>query len=141
MKNIYLVAVVLLMAGLGVGFFGGMKYQESKLPQGLRQFNGGQNRVGMMQNFGNRNNFRPISGEIISAETNSITVKLADGSSKIVLLSDKTEINEATKAAQTDLKSGEKVAVFGIENSDGSLTAQSIQLNPISQMRVERPQK
>ncbi len=75
-------------------------------------------------------NGRPISGEILSSDDKSITVKLQDGSSKIVLLSDKTQINKATSVTKLDLKSGEKVAVFGSENSDGSVTAQNIQLNP-----------
>lgn len=55
---------------------------------------------------------------------------MQDGSSKIVLFSDKTEINKAAEATKEDLKVGEKVAVFGTENSDGSVTAQNIQLNP-----------
>lgn len=72
----------------------------------------------------------PTAGEIIGADEKSITVKLQDGSSKIVLLSEKTQINKAEKATKEDLKKGEKVAVFGTENPDGSVTAQNIQLNP-----------
>lgn len=75
--------------------------------------------------------FRPVSGEIISSDSKSITVKLQDGSSKIVLLTDKTTVSKSAEANVADLKTGEKVAAFGQENSDGSVTAQSIQLNPI----------
>lgn len=44
---------------------------------------------------------------------------------------DTLTINKATTATKSDLKTGEKVAVFGTPNSDGSVTAQSIQLNPM----------
>ena len=67
----------------------------------------------------------------MSMDGNSITVKLQDGQSKIIILSDTTEINQASKAAKTDLSAGKQVAVFGTENSDGSVTAQNIQLNPM----------
>jgi hypothetical protein len=105
-----------------------MKYQQSKQSNSFRQFAGQGGR-----NLGtNRNGFRPVNGDIISSDTNSITVKLADGSSKIVILNDKTAINKASTATAADLKVGEKVVVFGQDNSDGSVTAQNIQLNPIA---------
>ena len=130
MKNVNTLAVILLIVGLSAGFFTGIKYQESKMPQGVRQFAGG-NGTNRGQ-FGQRNgsNGRPIVGEIISSEDKSITVKLQDGSSKIVLLSDKTQINKAAEGTKSDLRTGERVAVFGSENSDGSVTGQNIQLNP-----------
>jgi len=55
---------------------------------------------------------------------------LADGSSKIVLISDSTQINQATTATSVDLKMGITIAAYGTANSDGSITAQSIQINP-----------
>jgi len=72
-----------------------------------------------------------INGEIIAQDDQSVTIKLAEGSSKIILLSSETSINQATQATVSDLKVGEKVAIFGQTNNDGSTTAQSIQLNPI----------
>jgi len=62
----------------------------------------------------------------------TITVKLEDGSSKIILLSEKTSINKASEGSITDLTAGEKVAVFGTTNADGSVTAQNIQINPVA---------
>jgi len=126
-KNL-IITLVLVVVAAGGGFFGGMKYQQSKQPA-ARQFAG--NRTGMVGRQGNAAVFRPVSGDIINADDKSITVKLQDGSSKIVLFSDNMTINKADTASRGDLKVGEKVAVIGQQNSDGSVTAQSIQLNPV----------
>ncbi len=128
MKNINTIAIILLLVGLGGGFFAGMQYQKSQKPQG--QFNGqGQGRrFGGQQNSGGR-----VIGQILSQDDKSITVKLQDGSSKIVLFSTSTQINKAASASVSDLTVGQTVAVFGSNNSDGSVTAANISLNP--QMR------
>lgn len=127
-NNLIIIAIIVALLAGGVGFFAGMKYQQSKQPTFPRQMGGVQGqRTGT---GGNRMGFRPVNGEIISSDDKSITVKLQDGSSKIVLFSDSTEINKAAEATKEDLKAGEKVAVFGQENSDGTVTAQNIQLNP-----------
>lgn len=120
----------------GLSFYGGIKYQESKAKSFTGQFGEGQ---GMMRNGrvggnGNRSGFRPVAGEIISADGKSITVKLQDDSSKIVLINDKTVINKVQTVNKSELKVGEKVSVFGSENTDGSVTAQNVQLNPILRM-------
>jgi hypothetical protein len=128
-NNIIVIAAIALVVGAGAGFFGGIKYQQSKAPTFNRQFTAGQfgGRGGQP---GNRTGNRPVAGDIISADDKSITVKLQDGSTKIVLVTDSTVINKADKAAKTDLKTGQTVAVFGQTNPDGSVTAQNIQLNP-----------
>ncbi|EKD67236.1 MAG: hypothetical protein ACD_48C00525G0002, partial [uncultured bacterium] len=51
-------------------------------------------------------------------------------SSKIVVLSGTTTYAKSTDGSQTDLKVGDRVNAFGTTNTDGSVTAQSIQLNP-----------
>ncbi len=129
MKNIKLIAIVLLLVGLGAGFFGGMQYQKSQRSQFGQANNAAGNqarRTGLGQNQVNR----PVSGDIISADQNGITVKLTDGSSKIVLVSDSTMINKTDPGTKTDLTVGQKVMVIGTANSDGIVTAQNIQLNP-----------
>lgn len=133
MKNNYVIIVILVLVFAGAGFFGGMKYQQSRVPV----FGGGQGgfrngRTGGTGAAGNRNGFRPVAGEIIASDDKSITVKLQDNSSKIVLINDKTQINKAETVNKSELKVGEKVSVFGSDNTDGSVTAQNVQLNPIN---------
>jgi hypothetical protein len=132
MKNPILIALITLVIGAGAGFFGGMQYQLSKTRSltGNRQFTGNGNFPGRNGN-GARAGFTPVNGSIVSADDKSLTVKLTDGSSKLVILSATTQINKAATASAADLQVGDKVAVFGQTNSDGSVTAQSVQLNPI----------
>lgn len=109
---------------LGAGFFAGTKYQnrkQLKMIQGSRQD----------ARMGNQNGFRGGTlGDIISKDEKSITVKMQDGSSRIVLFTDSTQINKVFQGTKDDLKVGEKVSVFGAANTDGSVTATNIQLNP-----------
>ncbi|MBI3887854.1 hypothetical protein HY310_02190 [Candidatus Microgenomates bacterium] len=125
MKNQQIVTVLVLAIVAGaVGFFGGMQYQKSQTPVPvLNQFrrNGG----GLGQN--NTNN-AVVRGEITAADDNSVTIKINDGSSKIVLLAPTTTITEATTAAKTELSTGKQVTIFGVTNTDGSVTAQNVQL-------------
>jgi len=131
MNKSIIITLLLVVLAAGGSFFAGMKYQESLMSSSARQFGQQLGGRGGGPNADNRTGFRPASREIIASDDNSITVKLADGSSKIVLLSDKTIISKSDTVVKSDLKTGEKVAVFGQENSDGSVTAQSIQLNPM----------
>lgn len=98
------------------------------------QFSGqaknGQGATRMFVNGGSRNGMRPVSGEVISADANSITVKSQDGSSKIVILSGSTKFVKTAEVAKNDITKGIQVGVFGTENTDGSITATNIQINP-----------
>jgi hypothetical protein len=71
---------------------------------------------------------RPVNGTIISQDENSITVKLQDNSSKIILLNENSLINKTESGTKEDLTEGTEITVFGQENGDGSLTAQNIQI-------------
>jgi hypothetical protein len=122
MKNQNLIiTIVAVIIFTGAGFFGGLKYQQSKTPT-FGNFNrGGTQQIGAGNRQGGMRGGQ-ILGDIISADDKSITVKLTDGSSKI------------TTATLTDLKVGTKVAAFGQTNTDGSVSAQNIQINPIERM-------
>ena len=134
-KNLIITIAVALAVG-GVCFFAGMKYQQSKQRAFSSQLFPGAGQMAGRQGIGApRQGFKAVNGEIIGSDEKSITVKLQDGSSKIVIVSESTQINKAEQAGKEDLKVGEKVAVFGQENSDGSVTAQNIQISPLMQIR------
>lgn len=124
-NNLIIIFVVVLIIGVGAAFFGGMKYQESKTPGRPAGQNQGQ--------FRQRNvtNGTAVNGDVLNTDAKSLTVKLPDGSSKIVLFNDKTTVSQSFASATSDIKTGERVAIFGTANSDGSVTAQNIQINPI----------
>jgi hypothetical protein len=136
MKKTNSLAVTVLIAVLvgGAAFYGGMQYEKTKVSSASNaQFSGAagtQRGQGFARgaNGGRTGMNRPVTGEIVSQDASSITVKLQDGSTKIVNLTDKTTINKSQTATKTDLKSGEQVTAFGSANSDGSISAQVVSL-------------
>ena len=121
-KTIILIFIVAMAVVGGGAFYGGMKYVESNSPAGgLRGFRNGKIEGG----------FSGITaGEIISRDDKSITVKLKDGGSRIIFFSDAMEITKLARGSLNDLAVGAEIRVNGSQNSDGSVTAQSIQLSP-----------
>jgi hypothetical protein len=133
MKNTTIIMILLCVVFGAGGFFAGMKYRGGQTSGGgqfVGRFNG-QAGAGRTGGEGTRTGLRPISGDIISADNNSITVKLADGSSSIVLLTSKTTINKEATASSADLTTGVRVSAFGTANTDGSMTATNVQINPM----------
>ena len=135
-KNLILILIILIIVGAG-GFFGGMKYGESETlknltPEKMREIfqqRGGQlftQSQGQRQRTGQ--NF--VLGQVISKDEKSLTIKLADGSTKIVFLSQSTQITKATEGSIEDIEIGKEVSVSGTQNEDGSLTARTIQISP-----------
>lgn len=125
-KTVCIVAVV----AIGVSFYGGMKYgisQAAVARAAQRQAGGfGGGRGGGFGNGGGA----PVAGEIVDKSDKGFTVKLRDGGSKIVFTSDTTTIMKSVSGTADDLKIGQTVVVMGATNSDGSVTAQSVQLRP-----------
>jgi flagellar basal body-associated protein FliL len=138
-KNIMIVvAVVLIIIAAGGGFFSGMMFQKNQTPTfgtaGRGNFGA---RFG--QNSQNAAAFRPVRGQVLSMSETTLTVKMSDGSTKIVVLSSSTAFMQSTKAALTDIKTGDTVNVIGTANSDGSVTATDVQINPPMQGGFARP--
>ena len=71
-----------------------------------------------------------VIGAIIVKDAMSMTVKLRDGGSKIVLIPDRTEIGKTVAGTVDDLTVDAMVVVNGTGNADGSFTAQTIQIRP-----------
>lgn len=145
-KNV-LIAVIIGLIIAGGAFYGGMKYSANKAVSQISQNRcggnfGGQRQGGGqgqgMQNGGGRQGGMQnggagdfVGGEIISKDDSSVTIKTRDGGSKIVFFSDKTLIDKSVSGATSDLSVGLQVTANGKANSDGSLTAQNIQIRPI----------
>jgi len=118
-----------------------LQYQKSKTPSvgGERgnlsrgQFDQGDDHS-PGQDDGFRDRFsgqeRPVSGEVIAKDNDSITVKVQDGWSKIIFISDTTTVAKTEEGSLDDLAEGTQVVVFGSQNDDGSIAAESIQPNP-----------
>lgn len=130
MKNNYLIMVaVATIAGLG-GFYAGMKHQKSKIPEFAKNYPEKieQMKSPMEHRLNDGSGLTTVRGEIISMDDSSITVKLANNSSKIVILTNSTGINKSEEGSTEDLSEGIEVMVVGQTNSDGSVTAQNIQI-------------
>ena len=133
-----IIAVILIVAALLGGFFGGMMYQKNQTSTlsaaGRGNFAGRFGQAGQSSAA-----FRPVRGQVLSMSANSLTVKMSDGSTKIVVLSTSTSFAQSAKATLTDIKTGDTVNVVGTANSDGSVTATDIQINPPAQGGFARP--
>jgi hypothetical protein len=71
-------------------------------------------------------------GEILSKDETSLTLKLRDGGSKIVLFSPTTKIEKTVEGTPADVMLGKQVMISGSTNPDGSVSATSIQLRTTS---------
>ncbi|EKD43752.1 MAG: hypothetical protein ACD_72C00134G0002 [uncultured bacterium] len=137
-KQLPQIIVGVLVIGL-VAFYAGMKYGQSKSvvtvgntfgqgqQRGGGQFGGG---TGIRMGGGNRSGAGFANGEVASVDEKSLTVKMRDGSSKIIILSTTTQILRSTTGTLADVLLGSSVTITGGLNSDGSMTAQTIQMRP-----------
>ena len=89
--------------------------------------NGGSSGMGM---GGRQNGGGFTTGEVLSKDDTSVTIKLRDGGSQIVFLGGTTTVAKSVEGSLNDLSVGENVMITGSKNSDGSLTAQSVQIRP-----------
>jgi len=133
MKNSHTVITILLAIIVGgISFFAGVLYQKSHSQMGnqgyLMETTARSGRGQTM--FGSRGRGNATLGKVISQDATSLTVQLADGSTKIILVSGSTVFAKNDPAISSDIKIGDRIMVFGSVNSDGSLTAQNVQINP-----------
>ncbi|MFH2019490.1 MAG: hypothetical protein ABII80_02660 [bacterium] len=133
MKNITIILVILGLVIGGISFYGGTLYQKGRTPSfadriGFTRPGASGQQGGTQGRQAGFSGNRPISGEVISSDATTLTLKLSDGSSKIVLLSDKTVINKTEATDISVLTPGVSLTVFGASNPDGSISADNINL-------------
>ena len=131
MNTITKLLVVAVIVG-GVAFFDGMKYGQANVKNNFQANIAGGLPSGAMGRTGGANGASGlISGDIIAKDTQSVTIKMRDGSSKIVLYSASTEVSKFDAGITTDLVIGKTVSITGTANTDGSITAKTIQIRPL----------
>jgi hypothetical protein len=129
-KTLTLVSIVALAVVAGGFFYLGSLYGASHKScpftpgtLGLRNRGGG---ASTGANF--------ISGTIISSDSTKITLQLpSNGGSKIIFYSATTPISKMASGTSADLSAGTSVSVTGAANTDGTITAQMIQIRPAGQ--------
>lgn len=141
-KTIISIAIVIIVSA--GSFYGGMIYAQSKNKKtGAPGFNGqmpmGFNGQALNQNGRPSNGNNMANGEIISQDDKTVTLKLGDGGSKIIFFSDSTQIMKSTSGTITDLTAGQNLMVTGTTNTDGSITAQTIQIRPQQPANAQQP--
>ena len=129
MNNPKIVGTIVMAIIIAMGsFWGGMQYQKNRTPiaterAGGQGFRGqGQGRGGSIGGF--------VSGTVLSKDATSITIKMPQGGTRIVLYSSSTQVGKAVQGIPSDLAVGQTVSAQGTSNSDGSLSAESIQIRP-----------
>jgi len=136
-QTIIIFIIIVLIVGAGA-FYGGMVYGKS---QRNNTFNPGRlqglNANGAQRGARQGANGGIVSGQIISQDDKSVTLKLLDGGSKIIFFSDSTQITKSATGTVADLTTGENLMVNGTANADGSITAQTIQIRPVIQQENE----
>jgi len=149
-KMIQAVVITAVIIG-GISFYGGMKYGQNQTTANrqarMGQFGGGAGFGGAGGMMGGQGGQRArggsanggfISGEVISKDDKSVTVKVrlpgvngqaeTDSGSKIIFLSASTIITKQAEGSLNDIVVGQQITANGTVNSDGSITAQGIQI-------------
>jgi len=131
--NKLIITIVALLIISGGAFYGGMKYGQAKSNfsrQNFQNLSEAERQQLFQRGVGMRQGAGFLSGEVITKDEQNLTLKMPDGSSKIIFFSQSTEVSKMAEGTIDDVEVGKQVMVSGSQNSDGSYTAKTIQLSP-----------
>ena len=80
------------------------------------------------------------TGQVLSITGNSLTLQLANGNSENVFFSSSTQVIVPQPASISSVQQGATVLITGTTNSDGSVTASTIQLRSTTTPSTASPQ-
>ena len=120
------ISVLIVIIIFFIGFFVGKITYSHSLTSNTKGFS----QSGRGNTQYNRSGGGFVSGKIESKDNQSITLQLPNGNSEVVFFSSSTSVIKPSAASLNDISVGSQVMIGGTQNSDGSLTAQSIQIVP-----------
>jgi len=129
-KTVLVIVLIILagMIGLAVGILFNIRRNLaanfSNRPRMMRSWNrfpSNQSKTGL------RNTIR---GQITAVNGDTVTVQLLNGASQTVQITNTTTIDNANQGTKQDLQNGKTVQINGITNSDGSINATTVLVNP-----------
>ncbi len=133
-----IVGIIIVSGGT---FYAGMKYDQTRTANA--RTNGGnrfanltpEERQARVQQFGMGGGMGRgmlgsgfATGEVISKDDKSVTIKLMDGGSKIIFFTGNTGIMKSVSGSSADVIVGQQIVINGSANQDGSVNAQTIQI-------------
>lgn len=126
--NKYVVHIVWLVIAI-VALVGGYFYGKSTVSSVAGRFGGrGLSSSTFAGRTGGATGGGFVAGTVVSMSSDNMTIQLANGNTQIVFYSSSTAVIKPEPASVSDLTTGTMVMIGGTENSDGSLTAASIQV-------------
>ena len=125
MKNKIIAVVVLIVVAGGAYYFGVQNGTSSAAAVATAT------RSSFTRNAGARaGGVGAVAGQVVSVDTNSLSISLAGGSSQVIFFTSTTPVAKTVSGSISDLKVGTNISVTGTANSDGSESATSIQIRP-----------
>lgn len=121
--------ISIILAGGGGYYIGSHKQgaQSARIGAQFGQGGIGGQRGGFARGGPNGN---MINGDVVSLSSNILTVKGRDGGSRVILLTGSTKVSKSVAGDKADVKEGTSVLILGTQNSDGSVTADTVQIRP-----------
>lgn len=125
---IWAIVVIVALAG---GFFWGKASGAAARASGFSgAFNSSSTRGFVRTGSGAATAGAGAIGQITAIGSSSLTLQLANGNSEVVLYSASTPVMTETTVSPSALSVGTNVVVAGTTNSDGSVTATTIDIRP-----------
>lgn len=119
-KKIILVAIIALIIGGGLGYFGKALVSNHHKTTGL--YHKGR----MLAN--KKKKSKGATGTVVSDSNNTVTIKLNNGSTEIVYLNSNTSYSKITPASSSNITTGTKITALGTKNTNGSLNAKTVHI-------------
>jgi hypothetical protein len=136
-KNTLPSILISLVLGLGAGYYIGTHHttMQAGLARGGTGQGGADRRGGFARGGPNGD---MINGDVVSLSDNILTVKGRDGGSRVILFTGSTKVSKSVAGEKADVKEGASVLILGKQNSDGSVTADTVQIRPTGSSTVLR---